>query len=115
MGTVYKVHDRAIDKVLAGQLLRTDLASDKVVLQRFHQEAIANKNLTHPNLVATYDDSTTKSGVPYLTMDYVEGNDLASILREEGFVPEPRALDLFSQTCEALAHAHAKGIVAPEM
>jgi len=111
MGTVYKVHDKAIDKIIAVKLLRNDLASDKKILKRFHQEAVANKDLTHPNLVATYDDGATNSGVPYLTMDYIEGKDLATILREEIYISEQRALDIFSQTCEALTHAHAKNIV----
>ncbi|MGH9549446.1 MAG: serine/threonine protein kinase, partial [Terriglobales bacterium] len=112
MGTVWKVHDKAIDKMLAIKILRKELASDRFAVKRFEQEARAAVDLTHVNLVAVYGYGTANNNdAPYLVMDYVDGESLADTLKREVYLNFDRVIGITSQICEALAHAHAKGIV----
>jgi serine/threonine protein kinase len=111
MALVYKVKDKLLQKDFAVKVLRTEFSSKPEVVKRFEQEAIACGALTHPNLVAVYDHAKTKGGLPYLVMDYVDGKDLAKIIKDEIYLEPSRAVDIFVQCAEALEHAHSKGIV----
>lgn len=111
MGAVWKVRDHAINKTLAIKVLRKELAGDKLAVKRFQQEAQAASCLTQANLVAVYGTGTAKDDSPYLIMDFLEGENLESLLAREVRLPAPQALDIASQIADALAHAHAKGIV----
>jgi serine/threonine protein kinase len=111
MGAVWKVRDKAINKTLAVKVLRKELATDRLAVKRFEQEAMAAVCLTHANLIAVYGSGTTKDNSPYLIMDFIDGESLADLLQREVFLSVPRVLDITTQICEALAHAHTKGIV----
>jgi serine/threonine protein kinase len=111
MGSVWKVRDKAIDQTLAIKILRPDLAADKFAVKRFEQEAQVAAGLTHANLVAVYGSGRAKNDCPYLIMDYLDGESLADVLKREVYLPVARVLNLAGQICEALAHAHAKGVV----
>jgi serine/threonine protein kinase len=113
MGSVYKVKDRDRGAVFAIKVLRTELASEAGAVKRFEQEAIAAAQLTHPNLVAVYQHGVMEQshGEPFLVMDYVEGESLASLIKREGYLPIKRALDIFIQVCDAVGHAHSKGLL----
>jgi tRNA A-37 threonylcarbamoyl transferase component Bud32 len=111
MGLVYKVRNKSSDKVFAVKVLRQEFGQDELSVKRFEQEAAAASDLTHANLVSVYDHSFTTSGAPYLVMDYIEGKSLESILKTEVYLDTPRALNLFIQCCEALIHAHTKGVI----
>ncbi|HEY9715488.1 MAG TPA: serine/threonine-protein kinase, partial [Chroococcales cyanobacterium] len=111
MGAVYKVRDRDLGKTFAIKVLNPDLVENQVSVKRFEQEAEAASGLTSPNLVAVYDYGVGKKGSPYIVMDYLDGLSLADVLHKEGFLDVPRALDIFIQACEAVAHAHAKSVI----
>lgn len=111
MGTVYKVKDKALDKEFAVKVLNESLVQDKLSVKRFEQEAHAASNLTHANLAAVYEYGVSKAGAPFLVMDYLGGNTLEQLLKQEGYLDVSRALDLFIQTAEAVAHAHLKGVI----
>ncbi|HEY9791103.1 MAG TPA: serine/threonine-protein kinase, partial [Candidatus Obscuribacterales bacterium] len=111
MGAVYKVKDKTLDQTFAIKILNPQLVEDASSVKRFEQEAKAASNLTHVNLAAVYDYGVGKSGSPYIVMDYLDGENLADILTRQGYLDVPRALDIFIQTVEAIAHAHSKGVI----
>lgn len=111
MGVVYKVRDKAVDKVFAVKVLNQDLVQDKVSVKRFEQEAKAASALTHANLAAVYDYGVGASGCPFLVMDYLEGHTLEQELAKEGYFDSERALDIFIQAAEAIADSHLKGVI----
>lgn len=111
MGTVYKVRDQKVGKIFALKLLHQNLQTDPSVLKRFEQEAKAAEELDHPNLVPTYAHGVTKSGEPYLLIEYVEGETLAKIIEREGALDADRAIVLFEQICSALSYAHDKKFI----
>ncbi len=111
MGTVYKVVDEETKTIFALKLLHRPLSEDAAALKRFEQEAAAAAKLNHPNLVPVYSHGTTESGCPYLLMDYVDGESLADIIEREGSLLERRAINIFTQICEALSHAHEHDII----
>lgn len=111
MGAVYKVHHLALDKTFAAKVLNKDVTTDFKTLQRFDQEAKSVGTLNHPNLIAVHDYGTSDDGTPYLIMDYLEGHSLDEELKENGPLAEKRTLKIFSLVCDALKHAHEKGII----
>jgi serine/threonine protein kinase len=111
MGAVYKVKDKKINVVLAVKILHEELAKNQENVLRFEQEIKASINMTHPNLLAVYEQGIMPSGSPYLVMDFVEGQSLAYLIQNELFLHPHRALDIFIQIAEALEHAHNKGVI----
>ncbi len=111
MGAVYKVSDKRLNKLFAVKILRPELLQDDNAVNRFEQEAKAEKVLTHVNLVSVYDYGVGKQGTPYLVMDYIPGKNLGDLIAEQGYIEVPRAMDLFLQIAAAIEHAHNKGIL----
>ncbi|HEY9772879.1 MAG TPA: protein kinase [Planktothrix sp.] len=111
MGTVYRVRERVTGKQFALKVLNPDGSDDIRALQRFEQEAQSVRRLSHHNLVSILDHGAPLEYAPYILMEFVEGNSLASIINREGSLSEKRAIDITRQVCAALEHAHAKGIV----
>ncbi len=111
MGSVYKVKDRNLDSVFAVKVLRSDLALEQGAVKRFEQEAVAASQLTHPNLVAVYENGVTHDGEPFLVMDYVAGENLSQLMSRDGYLSATRAIEIFIQLSDAIAHAHAKGVI----
>ncbi len=111
MGNVYKVMDKMLDKVFAIKILRSDLAKDRNVVSRFKQEALAASRLTHVNLASVYSSGESKSGAPYLVMDFLEGESLDETLKKSGHLEPAKAISIFIEICDALEHAHAKGVI----
>lgn len=111
MGCVYKVLDKNLNKIFAIKVLRPWLLENDDALRRFEQEAEAARGLTHVNLASVYNFGVGKQGAPYLVMDYLEGDNLATIIEKEGCIDVPRALDLFIQIAETVGHAHLKGVI----
>ncbi len=110
MGAVYKAQDRELERVVALKLIRPELACDASILERFKQEVTLASKVTHRNAVRIYDLGES-DGWKFLTMEYVEGADLAKILREHGpFSPEEASAYIL-QVCNALQAAHAEGVV----
>lgn len=111
MGSVYKALDNELNTTVAIKVLKKELVSDKAAIKRFEQEASSLSELNHENLVSVYGSGQTDNGTPYLVMDYLEGEDLASILKRESSLTPERAIELLKQICAGLAHAHKNGIV----
>jgi Serine/threonine protein kinase len=111
MGTVWKVHDKELGEDFAIKVLKPELVTDETALKRFQKEANLASELTHANIAAIFGPGEDGSGRPYIIMRYVDGESLADILKREGKLSEERAMDIFSQLCEALSHSHMKGIV----
>jgi tetratricopeptide (TPR) repeat protein/predicted Ser/Thr protein kinase len=110
MGEVYLAHDRELERDVALKLIRTDLATNQAIIDRFRREIQVATRITHKNVLRVYDLGEA-AGLKFLTMQYVEGEDLSSVLRREGRLPLERVLDLFRQTCEGLAAAHEQGVI----
>ena len=111
MGTVWKVHDKELNEEFAVKVLRVELLADDTANKRFQREAQLAAELTHANIAATFCSGFDARQRPYIVMRYVEGESLADILAREGALSDERAVDICFQLCEALAHAHMKGIV----
>lgn len=111
MGTVYKARHKHLGRELAVKMLRADAAHDENSRKRFELEAKSASTLAHPNLVSVSDYGFLPDGMPFLVMDYVEGNSLATVLKEEKQLSDERLLNILTQICCGLSHAHQKGIV----
>jgi len=112
MGEVWRGRDTRLDRIVAVKLLRPEFAGSSEFRDRLRLEARHAAMLSHPGVVQVRDyDDGSASGVPYLVMEYVDGPSLATVLRTEGTLSPGRVLDLVAQAADALACAHAAGIV----
>jgi serine/threonine protein kinase len=110
MAEVYLARDNRLDRSVALKLLGPAFAADPDLVERFRREAQAAAGLNHPNVVAIYDwgqDGPTY----YLVMEYIAGHDLKQLIRQDGPLPEPRALAIAADVAAALEAAHARGII----
>ncbi len=111
MGTVYKGRHVLMKRLVAVKILHAHLVASARSLQRFQYEAQAASHLSHQNIVGMHDFGMTSLGQPYLVMDYLEGRLLAEEIGFHGFLSVERAVPIFLQICEALGHAHHKGVL----
>jgi serine/threonine-protein kinase len=110
MAVVYKAQDLSLGRLVAIKMLRQSLIHDEDFLARFQQEARAAANLAHPNIVTVHDFGQHE-GRYYIVMEYIEGKDLKTLIKEGApFSPE-RALDLTIQICAGLGYAHRAGLI----
>jgi serine/threonine protein kinase len=110
MGEVYRADDLKLGQPVALKFLPSSLEADPVRLAQFLSEVRLARQVAHKNVCRMYDVGEV-DGLPFLTMEYVDGEDLASLLRRIGRLPEDKALDLARQLCAGLAAAHEKGIL----
>jgi len=110
MGTVYQARDRELDLVVALKLIRAELASHPDILRRFKQELILARQVTHKNVIRIFELGMA-DGRKFITMDYIDGRDLKSILVERGKLPPDEAVRIVRQICRGLEAAHAEGVV----
>ncbi len=110
MGAVYKARDHELDRLVALKVIRPELAGHPDILRRFKQELILARQVTHKNVVRIFDLGTA-DGRKFITMDYIEGRDLKSILNERGKLPASEAVPLAQQICRGLEAAHVEGVV----
>ncbi len=110
MGLVYRVEHIQLGKVAAMKVLHADTARDSEAVRRFRTEAQAVSRLSHPNIVQTFDFGQSE-GALYLIMEYVKGDDLATVVQREGPLSFERAAPLFVQICSALTEAHDSGVI----
>lgn len=111
MSVIYKARHKYMERMCALKLLHPFLLSDSTMFQRFQYEAKAASNLSHPNIVAMHDFGITSDGKAYLVMDYLEGEDLSTVLERDVFLTEPQAREIFRQALAGLDHAHSKGVI----
>ncbi|MBL9128083.1 MAG: protein kinase, partial [Verrucomicrobiales bacterium] len=109
MGVVYRALQISLDRVVALKLLREELSLDPQQVHRFRSEAETAAKLNHPNIVAIYEVGT-HAGRPYFAMEYIEGRNLAELVKENPFSPI-RAARLLQTVARAVHHAHECGIL----
>jgi tetratricopeptide (TPR) repeat protein/predicted Ser/Thr protein kinase len=110
MGAVYKAKDRELDRLICLKVIRSQATTRPEDLQRFKQELILARKVTHKNVVRTFDLGEFE-GIRFITMEFVEGRDLKSIVRERGKLPPEEAAGIIRQVCRGLAAAHNEGII----
>jgi len=111
MGTVYRGTHVLMDKTVAVKVLRPSLAADEKIVARFSREARAASRISHPHAVSVTDFGESGNGVVFLVMEYLSGKTLKEIIREEGPMALPRAVEMIRQVGGALDAAHAEGVV----
>jgi len=110
MGAVYKARDRELERLVALKIIRPDLAGNPEILKRFKQELILARQVTHKNVIRIFDLAMA-DGRKFITMDYVEGRDLKSVLVEHGRLQAEEAVPIIQQVCRGLEAAHSEGVV----
>ena len=110
MAFVYKAKDILLNRIVAVKVLRPEFVDDDEFLGKFKREAEAVASLSHPNIVNVYDVGE-EGKVHYIVMEYVDGQNLKEIIKNEGTLDEYTALDITKQIARALGAAHKKGII----
>ncbi len=110
MAFVYEAKDRLLNRIVAVKVLRPEFVDDEEFLAKFKREAEAVANISHPNIVNVYDVGCD-GRVNYIVMEYVDGQNLKEIIKNEGTLDEYTALDITKQIAKALGAAHKKGVI----
>jgi serine/threonine-protein kinase len=110
MGEVYRADDLTLGQAVAMKFLPDEAGHDEGLLERFRNEVRMARRVSHPNVCRVYDVGEV-DGQTFFTMEYVDGEDLASLLRRIGRLPPDKALDIARHLCAGLAAAHAKGVL----
>ncbi len=110
MGEVYRATDLRLGQAVALKFLPEEMANDPKALARFHNEIRIARQVAHPNVCRVYDLGELE-GSTYLSMEYVDGEDLHSLLRRIGRLPPDKAVEIARKLCAGLAAAHDKGVL----
>src|SRR5437870_12554360 len=110
MGEVYRADDLTLDQPVALKFLPAGVAADPDRLAQFHAELRIARQVSHKNVCRLYDLGDHE-GRRFLTMEYVDGEDLASLLRRIGRIPQDKAIDIARQLCAGVAAAHERGVL----
>ena len=110
MGEVYRAEDLTLGQPVALKFLPESLIHNEDALRRFHNEIRLARQVSHPNVCRVHDVGETEGQV-FLSMEYVDGEDLASLLRRIGHLPEAKALEIARKLCAGLAAAHERGVL----
>jgi predicted Ser/Thr protein kinase len=110
MGEVYRATDIRLGQTVALKFLPEEAAQDPGRLARFHNEVRIARQVTHPNVCRVYDIGEVQ-GLPFLSMEFVDGEDLASLLRRIGRLPQDKAIEIARKLCAGLAAAHSQGVL----
>jgi len=110
MGEVYRATDLMLGQSVALKFLPEEAASNQRLLERFHSEVRVARQVSHPNVCRVYDIGEIE-GMPFISMEYVDGEDLASLLLRIGRLPADKALDAARKICAGLAAAHDRGVI----
>ena len=110
MGEVYRAEDLKLSQVLAIKFLPEALSKDASALARFHSEVRIARQVSHPNVCRVFDIGDA-DGVPFLTMEYIDGEDLSSLVRRIGRLPQDKAVEVSRQIAAGLAAAHERGVI----
>jgi serine/threonine-protein kinase len=110
MGEVYRVMDTTLGQVVALKFVSQSAAANEELRARFHEEVRLARQISHPNVCRVYDIGELQ-GVPYISMEYVDGEDLKSLLRRIGRLPGDKAIEISRRLCAGLAAAHDKGVL----
>ena len=110
MGVVYKAKDREIDRIVALKVIRPELAVDSETLQRFKQELILARQIAHRNVIRIFDLGEA-NGSKFITMEFIDGQDLKSLLNDKVHLGFEETVRIIEQVCWALEAAHNEGVV----
>ena len=110
MANVYLAYDTILDRNVAVKVLRGDLAGDEKFVRRFQREALSASSLSHPNIVEVYDVGDD-DGLYYIVMEYVEGQDLKSLIKKRGKLTVTEAVDIMKQISDGMSVAHDSYII----
>ena len=117
MGEVYKATHRMLARPAAIKLIRTEMLgavdeeAARLAITRFRREAEAAGNLRSPHTVELYDFGVTEDGTLYLVMEFLDGMDLETLVRQTGPLPAGRVIHILRQVCDSLEEAHIRGLV----
>ncbi|MDQ1387442.1 MAG: eukaryotic-like serine/threonine-protein kinase [Acidobacteriaceae bacterium] len=110
MGSVYRARDREVNRVVALKVIRPELSGNPAILDRFKQELVLSHQVTHKNVIRIYDFGDA-DGVKFITMEFVEGQDLRTLIhKKKKFSPE-EAVEISQQICRALEATHSVGVI----
>jgi tetratricopeptide (TPR) repeat protein len=110
MGAVYKARDVELDRLVALKIIRPSLALSSEILHRFKQELILARQVTHRNVIRIFDLGEA-DGIKFITMEFIDGETLTTILRREGKLTPLDASHIIQQVCRGLEAAHAEGVI----
>lgn len=110
MAEVFKAYDSLLQRPVTVKVLRSEFSADEEFVARFHREGQAVASLSHPNIVNVYDVGR-EGDVHYLVMEYVDGEDLKTVIKREGTLAPHRVVAVARQVCDALEHAHYHRII----
>ncbi len=110
MGEVYRADDLKLGQSVALKFLPENLVGDRNMLARFHREVRIARQISHPNLCRVFDIGEVQ-GHHFLSMEYIDGEDLASLLRRIGRLPSDKAVEIARQLCAGLGAAHDEGVL----
>ncbi len=110
MGAVYQARDLQLNRLMALKVIRPDLAKDPEIVNRFKQELILARQVTHKNVIRIYDLAEF-DGLKFITMDFIDGRDLKTVLRANGKFEPRRAAENIEQVCRGLEAAHSEAVI----
>ena len=110
MGEVYRASDLKLNQPVALKFLPAAVAAKPGLLERFHGEVRIARQVSHPNVCRVYDIGEAE-GSTFISMEYIDGEDLGSLLRRIGHLPHDKAVEIARKLCAGLAAAHAKGVL----
>lgn len=110
MAVVYRATDRMLERPVAVKILRADYSRDEAFRERFHQEAKAAANLSHPNIVTVHDFGMDSERL-FIVMEFIPGTTLHALLQARGRLTTEEALPLLQQACAGIGYAHRAGLV----
>ncbi len=110
MGAVYRARDREVNRLVALKVIRPELSGNSAILDRFKQELVLSHQVTHKNVVRIYDLGDA-DGIKFITMEYIEGQDLRGLITQQNTFSPEEAVEIMRQVCRALEAAHAVGVI----
>lgn len=111
MGSIYLAEHVTLGKKFALKIMRKELVHDEVIVKRLQREAQACGSLKHPNIVPVYDLGITENCFPYMVMEYLEGEDLESLIAKNKGLSVKQVMKLATEICAGLAYAHEHGVI----
>ncbi len=110
MGRVYKVFDKEVNTKVALKLIKPEISADEETIERFRHELKVTRDISHKHVCRMYDLGK-EAGSYFITMEYIPGEDLKSMIQMSGQLGVGTAVHLGEQICEGLAEAHRRGVV----
>ncbi|MBS1953287.1 MAG: serine/threonine protein kinase [Cyanobacteria bacterium SZAS-4] len=111
MGVVYKAWEDKTKQGVAVKILRPQFLEDELAVRRFKHEALATSRLSHPHIVALHDYGSTTDGYLFMVMEIIDGKSLAQVVRDKRQLAIARTVNVITQVCDALEHAHQSGVI----